>query len=379
MKPATTWTAAPTMTHSGGVAAMTYWRGGAGADRLSYAGSAVGVMVDLLAGTASGGHADGDVITGIENVTGSGHNDSIAGDNGANRLDGGGGDDGLYGGSGNDKIWGGNGNDRMIGGDGTDELWGEDGDDQLDGESGDDRLFGGMGNDGLGGQGGADWLEGGDGEDDLSGGPGDDVRKGGAGDDMLRTDSGADLLDGGPGIDTVDYWGSSQGVTVNLQEGTGKGGSAEGDIFVDIEHVRGSNFGDDILVGNSSDNRLLGENGNDQLRGGDGDDYLNGDRGDDVLIGGGGNDIMAGETGADIYVFAPGHGDDIIYHFFSTTNIDLIDLTAFGLSGFDDLSISSVMNDSSIDVSIDLSAHGGGTILLKDFDITYLDAGDFIF
>lgn len=50
--------------------------------------------------------------------------------------------------------------------------------------------------------------------------------------------------------------------------------------------------------------------------GGDGDDYLNGDRGDDVLIGGGGNDIMAGETGADIYVFAPGHGDDIIYHFF---------------------------------------------------------------
>lgn len=37
------------------------------------------------------------------------------------------------------------------------------------------------------------------------------------------------------------------------------------------------------------------------------------------------------------------------------------------------------MNDSSIDVSIDLSAHGGGTILLKDFDITYLDAGDFIF
>lgn len=242
--------------------------GGAGTDRLSYAGSAAGVMVDLLAGTAGGGHAEGDVVTGIENVTGSGHNDSIAGDNGANHLDGGDGDDALYGGSSNDKLWGGNGNDRMTGGDGTDELWGEDGDDQLDGESGDDRLFGGMGNDGLGGQGGADWLEGGDGEDDLSGGPGDDVLKGGAGDDMLRTDSGADLLDGGPGIDTVDYWGSSQGVTVNLQEGTGKGGSAEGDIFVDIEHVRGSNFGDDILVGNSSDNRLLGENGNDQLRGG---------------------------------------------------------------------------------------------------------------
>ena len=371
--------------------------GGPGSDWLSYAGSDGAVFVDLLEGMANRGHAQGDIITGIENVMGSDHNDTILGDNGANHLDGGDGDDEirggngndvivggngqdwhLSGGNGNDKIWGGDGIDWMDGGDGTDELWGEDGDDTAHGGNGDDRLYGGTGNDNLSGGTGADWLEGGDGDDLLFGHPGDDVLKGGAGDDMLKTDSGADLLDGGPGLDTADYWASPLGVTVNLMEGTGKGGEAEGDVIVGIEIVRGSHRGDDVLVGDSSDNQLYGFDGNDELRGNDGDDYLDGDRGDDVLWGGGGNDVLDGGIGTDIFIFAPGHGDDIIPHF-SITNADQIDLTAFDLSGFDDLSITSIANRITIDVMIDLSAHGGGTILLEDFDIANLDAGDFIF
>lgn len=58
-----------------------------------------------------------------------------------------------------------------------------------------------------------------------------------------------------------------------------------------------------------------------------------------------------------------------------TDNEDLIDLTFYGLSGFDELTISSAENG----VLIDLSAHDGGTITLDGFDINNLDASDFLF
>ncbi len=73
-------------------------------DTLSYAGSANGVTVDLAAGQASGGDAEGDVFTNFENVTGSAFSDALFGDEGANVLDGGGGNDFLKGGEGNDTY-----------------------------------------------------------------------------------------------------------------------------------------------------------------------------------------------------------------------------------------------------------------------------------
>ena len=82
---------------------------------------------------------------------------------------------------------------------------------------------------------------------------------------------------------------------------------------------------------------------------------------------------LAGIAGADIFIFETGHGDDTIYDF--TDNEDQIDLSAFGLSGFDDLSISSTSDT----VMIDLSEHGGGTIVLQNFDTAALNATDFIF
>ena len=148
----------------------------------------------------------------------------------------------------------------------------------------------------------------------------------------------------------------------------GERGHAEGDVIVGVENVIGSDHAD-VLGADISANRLSGGDGNDGLWGGSGDD---------VLEGGAGNDVMDGGIGADIFIFAPGHGDDIIPHF-SITNADQIDLTAFDLSGFDDLSITSIANRITIDVMIELSAHGGGTILLEDYDIANLDASDFIF
>jgi Ca2+-binding RTX toxin-like protein len=67
-----------------GSAAVNVIDGGAGTDTLSYAGSAAAVTVNLSTGTGSGGNADGDIISGIENVTGSDHNDTLIGDAGVN-------------------------------------------------------------------------------------------------------------------------------------------------------------------------------------------------------------------------------------------------------------------------------------------------------
>jgi Ca2+-binding RTX toxin-like protein len=67
--------------------------GGAGTDTASYAGSLTGVSVSLSAGSATGGDAEGDTFIGIENLTGSSHNDTLEGDAANNVLVGGNGID----------------------------------------------------------------------------------------------------------------------------------------------------------------------------------------------------------------------------------------------------------------------------------------------
>ncbi|MGZ9098168.1 MAG: cadherin-like domain-containing protein [Brevundimonas sp.] len=67
--------------------------GGLGLDTASYAGSALGVTVNLATGVASGGDAQGDTFFDIENLTGSAFADVLTGDAGNNLLTGGGGDD----------------------------------------------------------------------------------------------------------------------------------------------------------------------------------------------------------------------------------------------------------------------------------------------
>ncbi|MEQ8501788.1 MAG: calcium-binding protein, partial [Sneathiellaceae bacterium] len=93
--------------------------GGAGVDMASYAGNAFEILVDLGAGTTGGGAA-GDTLSGIENLQGADHADSLTGDSLDNRLDGGAGADRLIGGAGNDSLDGGDGSDRMTGGSGDD-------------------------------------------------------------------------------------------------------------------------------------------------------------------------------------------------------------------------------------------------------------------
>src|SRR5262249_57091813 len=79
--------------------------GGAGLDSASYFYSTAGVRVSLVAGAVNtGGHAQGDVLSNIENLFGSGFNDTLTGNTGDNWLTGGGGADALNGGAGVDTA-----------------------------------------------------------------------------------------------------------------------------------------------------------------------------------------------------------------------------------------------------------------------------------
>ena len=146
--------------------------------------------------------------------------------------------------------------ENVIGSDYLDSIRGDRGENDLYGRGGNDELNGGAGNDRLFGE---------DGEDELWG------------------MTGADRLDGGDGVDIAVYWASDAAVTVNLEDGTGQGGHAQGDVLVGVENLWGSDH-DDTLSGDSGANRLYGGKGNDELQGNSGNDTLEGDVGADRFI-----------------------------------------------------------------------------------------------
>jgi Ca2+-binding RTX toxin-like protein len=88
-------------TFEGDLGRDTY-HGGFGVDTVDYRLSAA-INIDLRSG-GTGGLADGDRYTGIENAIGSAFNDRIIGNDSDNRLLGGNGDDTIEGGIGNDTI-----------------------------------------------------------------------------------------------------------------------------------------------------------------------------------------------------------------------------------------------------------------------------------
>jgi len=142
--------------------------GGKGSDTADYSDSGAGVRVNLATGHAAGGDATGDTLTSIENLTGSSHDDRLAGNAGANVL------------------LGFDGNDSLTGAGHADILNGGGGDDTLKGGSGNDNLIGGVGADLLFGNGGSDTLQGSSGNDTLIGGGGPDVLTGGGNNDTFR-------------------------------------------------------------------------------------------------------------------------------------------------------------------------------------------------
>ena len=426
--------------------------GGAGIDTAVFTDSNDAVTVNLLNGSAAGGHASGDILNYIENVIGSRYSDSLTGDSNANRLEGGSGDDFLAGGPGADTLDGGVGIDTVsYSGSNTGVTVnlltgaGERGDaegdvlsniENLIGTVHDDSLTGDTGNNMLEGQEGADRLDGGDGldwadysgadtgvtvslltgqgmrghaegdtlvniehligsshEDILTGDQHDNVIGGGPGNDTIAGGAGADRLDGGAGIDTADYSDSDVGVIVSLHSAQAERGHAEGDTLVNFERLIGSAH-DDSLDGDWRDNvidggagndtlydgpgpwfndndTMSGGPGNDRIYCGQGNDTLNGGPGNDWLAGGPGNDRLAGGAGADIFPFGPQNGTDTVTDF--TSGTDKIHLKQYDIETIDDVTMT-VGDDG---VTIDLTDMDGGTVLLAG--LTELpDAADFL-
>ena len=119
-------------TLEGGAGADTL-DGGPGTDTLSYATSNAGVTVSLYDGVSGkGGHAQGELAYGFENLIGSPHDDTIAG-NGLDNV--------IRGRAGNDHLFGWHGDDTLYGNAGNDHLYGLDGDDHLYGGGGLDRFY----------------------------------------------------------------------------------------------------------------------------------------------------------------------------------------------------------------------------------------------
>ncbi|MBN2448010.1 MAG: hypothetical protein JXO22_14865 [Phycisphaerae bacterium] len=244
--------------------------GGEGVDTANYYYSESGVNVNLADGTATGEGSD--TLSNIENVQGSNYDDTITGDDGANRL---------YGYAGDDTIDAGAGNDTVYGGDGNDTIDGQAGNDYLKGDAGDDVVSGGEGN------------------DTLYGGSGNDLLNGGAGNDYIFGES---------GTDTVDYSDAESSVTVDLSTTSAQDtGGAGTDRIYDVENLTGSAY-DDTLTGNSGDNVIVGGAGNDVIDSGAGNDSVLGGEGNDNITTGDGDDIVDGGAGDD--VIDSGAGDD---------------------------------------------------------------------
>jgi Ca2+-binding RTX toxin-like protein len=227
-------------------------------DTARYLRSTAAISVDLNLTGAQGGatNADsvGDVLIGIENVTGSNFNDTLTGNSADNRLFGLGGNDSINGGGGNDVIVGDDGDDQLVGGSGEDNIAGGLGNDiirggtendLLDGGEGNDQLFGEAGNDSLTGGFGTDTLDGGDGDDILSGDEDADTLTGGAGNDILVGGSGNDTMNGGLGDDRFLFDRNSGADTLTDTSGINAIQFESGVAFSDIWMTR---VGNDLRV-----------------------------------------------------------------------------------------------------------------------------------
>ena len=305
--------------------------GAGGGDRIDYRNAPTGVTVNLDVdqdgttpdaastdgdGVAMDGYGTTDTFVNIENVRGSEFNDVITGDAGSNRLEGQSGDDDLFGGDGNDFFRGGEGDDLLDGGAGTDRI-----EYHVDRFNGDNTGF------------------------------------------QPQT-----------GI-TVDLSVDTDGVTGDAGSTDGDGVATDPfgdtDTLMGIENVRATDFAD-TLTGDAGNNRFEGRSGMDQLDGG---------AGADQLLGGGDNDTLTGGAGDDLFIFGAGEGADTITDFTAgAATDDVIDVTAFGFTAFDDGSVNdieSALMDSGSDVILDLG--GGNQVTIQGVNKANLDSDDFNF
>ncbi len=224
--------------------------GGSGQDTLDYSLSTGGVDVNLATGVGSGGDAEGDTYTSIENVFGSNYGDTIVGNSSDNVL---------------------------FGGEGNDQLFGGGGDDIVDGQAGNDIIALTSG---------SSTAEGGEGTDTL-------VISGNAADFEFIVQSRSLVTLTGAG-------------TVHLLS------NIEWVQFVDGSNLETVSVTD--IIANIYGKEVTGTGDDEVLTGGDGDDTIDGGGGNDTIFGLGGDDLIsftAGSGGGHSSIYA-GTGNNII-------------------------------------------------------------------
>ena len=322
--------------------------GGDGSDTVSYERSEEGVTVALTSSTETitqspndadnpvDSYARGDILTSIENVIGSNHDDDLTAGSDGSVIDGGKGDDDLTGGSGSDTF-------VFASGDGEDEV-----DDFTPGSVGNyDRIdlsaFSGIAS--------MDDL---DGEISLL---------------SNNTDTDIDLPNNGEitllGV-TPDQLTPDNFIFHDRPvNGTGSSNVLEGDLY------------NNTMNGMGGDDRMYGEKGRDTMNGGSGDDEMYGGEDKDILNGGEGDDLMDGGPGADTFVFEPDHGNDHIMDF--TPDVDDIDLTELSVT-YSQLTDNNDSNGEITQVGDDtkIDLPDGGQIILLGISPSDLTLGDFI-
>lgn len=230
--------------------------GGDGIDTAYYSGP-VGVRIDLTAGTAAGGQAEGDVLTSIERIAGTQAADTLRGSAGANvlwgnagadMLRGEGGDDYLYGGDGSDSLFGGVGIDRLDGGGGIDTVYYGDSPAGVSVDLATGRGVGGNAQgdvlvavENLAGTHFADILRGDATANLLRGYGGEDALQGGGAADLLYGDAGADRFvyaaaadSTGTAIDRIADFTQAQGDRIDLSLIDADAGAAGNQAFAFI-------------------------------------------------------------------------------------------------------------------------------------------------
>ena len=230
--------------------------GNDGIDLILYNNSPVGVDIDLSAGTASGGNAEGDFLENIEQIRGSNFADRLVGDAEFNTFFGRNGNDTLEAGIVGGALFGQNNDDLLIGSDIQDTLNGGNGNDTLHGGDDDDLLVGGRDNDLINGDGG---------NDNINSGSGDDLINGGGGNDNINTSSGLDTIAGtsfltlGVGeIDTIRGGADADVIRLGTNSAAFYDDGLAGNGIADYALIRGHQIGIDTIELYSGETYFLG-------------------------------------------------------------------------------------------------------------------------
>jgi serralysin len=259
----------------------------------------------------------------------------------------------------------------------------------------------------LEGTAGADTLDGLGGNDTLDGGAGNDVLVGGTADDRFVLHGrgfGHDVIQDFGGGDLIDL--SRLGISDFAHLAPFLGRSVFGDATLSLAFggvadrltilglgptdltaaafLLDTSLGGRDVVGTAAADVLFGGLGDDRLYGSGGADTLFGSAGADTLAGGAGNATLTGGAGDDRFIIEALAGGARTHTITDFAAGDIIDLSAFGVTGLEDLAtvmqVQSGSGPGGTDVGIHLTAQGASVrVVVQATQMAALTEARFVF